>query len=120
VALIEFPDELDVLHEYWPPEVGALYWVSRDVFGRPDEKPKRPYVVVALPAAGEADLIVVRRSTSARTGVFHDAHPEVDLKQGWFCEVRNANTELWTVSTVSEVGLFLTEEELAYVMRLFL
>lgn len=118
--MIDIPDELNALHEYWPPEVGALYWVSRDVFGRSDDKPKRPYVVIALPAPGEPDLIVVRRSTSAGTGVFHDAHPEVALDEGWFCEVRNANTELWTVSTVSEVGLFLTEDELAYVMGLFL
>lgn len=120
MALIDIPDDLDVLHEYWPPEAGVLYWVSRDVFGRPDKKPKRPYVVVALPDGHHPDLVVVRRSTSAGTGVFHDAHPEAGLEAGCFCEVRNANTELWTVSTVSEAGLALTDEELAWVMGMFL
>lgn len=118
--MIEFPDDLDLLHEYWPPDLGGLYWVGRDVFGRHDPKPQRPYVVVALPDGDRPDLLVVRRSTSARTGVYHDAHPEVDLEEGWFCEVRNANTALWTVSVVSEVGLVLSEEELAWVMREFL
>lgn len=118
--MIDFPDELDLLHEYWPPDLGGLYWVGRDVFGRPDPKPQRPYVVLALPDAPRSDLVVVRRSTSARTGVFHDAHPEVGLEEGWFCEVRNASTALWTVSMVSEIGLVLSEDELAWVMGTFL
>jgi len=119
-VLIDFPEELDLLREYWPPDLGGLYWVDKDVFGRPDTKPKRPYVVVALPHENRPDLIVVRRSTSAGTGVLHDEHPEVDLEKGWFCEPRNAPTVLWTVSLVSEIGLVLTEEELAWVMGTFL
>lgn len=118
--MIDFPDDLDVLHEYWTPDLGGLYWVDREVFGRPDAKPRRPYVVVALPEDGRPDLIVVRRSTSTGTGVYHDAHPEVGLKEGWFCEVRNATTALWTVRMVSEVGLVLSEEELAWVVGTFL
>lgn len=119
-VLIDFPEELDLLREYWPPDLGGLYWVAKDVFGRPDTKPKRPYVVVALPDENRPDLFVVRRSTSAGTGVFHDEHLEVGLAKGWFCEPRNAPTALWTVKLVSEVGLVLTEEELAWVMGTFL
>lgn len=52
--------------------------------------------------------------------MFHDAHPEVGLEEGWFCEVRNASTALWTVSMVSEIGLVLSEDELAWVMGTFL
>ena len=120
MALIDFPEEFDLLHEYWPPDLGGLYWVDKEVFGRTDPKPRRPYVVVALPDVGRPDLVVVRRSTTAGTGVSHDEHREVGLQKGWFCELRSAPTALWTVKMVSEVGLVLTEEELAWVMGTFL
>lgn len=121
--MIDFPEslsELHVAHEYWPPTLGRIYWVDRDVFGRVDKKPKRPYVVIGLPAGNRPDLVVVRRSTSAGSGVFHDGNDEAGLAQGWFCEVRNAPTALWTVSTITDTDVDLTEVELAYVMGEFL
>lgn len=119
--MIKIPDELDVLHEYWPPELGGLYWVKKDVFGRRDNKPRRPYAVVALPDGHRPnDLVVVRRSTSAGYGVAHDAQPNFGLKSGWFCEVRNVSKELWTLRTVESIGYVLPDRDLAWVMGEFL
>lgn len=113
--------ELHVVDDYWPPELGRIYLVNRDVFGRSDEKPRRPYVVIGLDDDNGLDLAVVRRSTSAGHGVVHDAHPGTDIdKPGWFCEMRNAPTALWTARTVSDTEVDLTEIELAYVMGTFL
>lgn len=119
--MIEIPDELDLLHEYWPPDLGGLYWVKKEVFGRHDEKPKRPYVVVALPDEDRPnELVVVRRSTSAGYGVAHDAQPKYDLRSGWFCEVRNVSKELWTLRNVESIGYVLPDDDLAWVMGAFL
>lgn len=61
---------------------GHLYWVDTVLLTGTDKKPRRPGVVVALPAFGLTDVRLLMRTTQLDVrGVAHVAHPELGLTE---------------------------------------
>jgi hypothetical protein len=82
-----------------------------------DPEPKRPAVVMALPAKSDGEIPVVTRSSTEENGQFHPLYPEHGLnKNGWLTRLRWISTELWTPANAHSIDLLLDEETFSYVL----
>jgi hypothetical protein len=97
---------VDPLDEPFRPEVGGLYWVDTVIIWSGDRKPSRPVVVLEVPPRGIGRILMVTRTSDvARTGVYHEAMPEIGLnKPGVFGNLASAEASLWTRRNVEYLG----------------
>lgn len=87
----------------YAPEVGELYWIDTTILDAYDKRPRRPGLVVEVPADPNGRLTIVTRTTNIdRPGVYHDADPGLGLNRpGVFAYLRTAEAHLWTPELVT-------------------
>jgi hypothetical protein len=105
----------NLLADPFLPVVGEVYWVATEILDRRDEKPRRPAVVIKVPASLNGRVVVVTRTTDLDApGVPHGASPELDLDvEGVFAQLRTAEARLWykpNVEWLGPLGKFLLEK----------
>jgi hypothetical protein len=100
------------------PEVGDVYWVATEILDAYDIEPRRPAVVVLVPATLDGRITVVTRTTRPGIpGVPHDPDPNLGLrKPGTFFYVRTAEARLWKRPHVEWMGT-LDEEVLRLIIE---
>jgi hypothetical protein len=118
--LIKIPDGLLASDEPYEADVRRFYWLEQPLLDPTDPEPKRPAVVMALPADSDGEIPVVTRSSTEKNGQFHRRYPEHRLnKDGWLTRLRWVSTELWTPANAHSIDLLLDEETFSYVQRDF-
>jgi hypothetical protein len=85
------------------PDVGELYWVDTTILDAYDKKPRRPALVLVVPAELTGRItLATRTSDTARSGVRHDPDPALGLRlEGVFHYLRTAEAQLWTPGHVT-------------------
>jgi hypothetical protein len=111
---------LDGLDDPYIPKVGELYLVAKEILGVVDIHPKRPAVVIEVPADLNGRIHVVTRTTDMeRPGVPHAAVASDQLDQpGVFGYLRSAAAIVWKRPYVEYLGV-LGDEILSAVLEWF-
>lgn len=96
----------ELLTDPYLPMVGEVYWIATEILDGYDVEPRRPGVVVQVPATLDGRITVVTRTTQpGKPGVSHDPDPDLDLhKRGTFSYVRTAEARLWKRPHVEWMG----------------
>lgn len=111
----------DLFTDPYLPDPGDLYWIDTDILEGRDKKPRRPGVVVTVPATLYGRITVVTRTTKENvSGVRHPAEPPLGLHEpGVFAYLRTAEAQLWRRPRVEWMGR-LDEDVLKEVVEEFL